>query len=70
MAMDKLKRVCMRLQEKYPDNHFNKAAILDAISNEIGTSTPCLIDNFKALRRLEYIKGRWHYHDYYVTDKV
>jgi len=70
MSTDKLRRVCMRLREKFPDNHFKKSEIFMAISEEIGTSHRTLHDNYDALRRHEYIKGRYHHHDHYVTDKV
>lgn len=70
MGTEKLRRVCLFLREAYPKNHITKRQIEDAISIQIGTSQKALKENFDALKRLGYIKGRWMIHNYMVTNKA
>lgn len=70
MSTEKLKRVCLLLREQYPDNVFPKEAVLQAIMVEIGTAARTLKDNWDALKRLKYIRGRYQRKRYFVTNKV
>jgi len=70
MSTEKLKRVCMLLREQYPDNVFPKSAVEQAIMVEIGTCPRTITDNWKAITKIGFIRGRFQRKKYFVTNKV
>lgn len=70
MGTEKLKRVCLLLKEQHPTNIFSKSDVEQAIMVEIGTCARTILDNWNALRKLKYIRGRYQKKKYFVTNKV
>jgi len=66
----RLKQVCMLLRERHPDNQINRSDIDKAIREIVGVSPITIRDNFEALKKLGYIRGRLYKHNYYVTETI
>ena len=60
----------MLLKERHPDNQINRSDIDKAIREIVGFSPQTITDNFDALKKLGYIKGRQYKHNYYVTGEI
>lgn len=69
MSTEKLKRVCMLLREQYPENVFPREAVEQAIMVEIGTCRRTIHDNWEAITKIGFIRGRYQRRQYFVTNK-
>ena len=70
MGTEKLKRVCLLLRELHPTNVFSKSDVEQAIMVEIGTCARTIHDNWEAITKIGYIRGRYQRRQYFVTNKV